>query len=207
MGDERGNAMAVLAGLAPRERYPALREVLMKHRNCSPYTERFVSEAQFVLGDTNGALDRMKQRYGPMVADKLTTLWEQFNRSEGTYNHGWSGGPLILLSQYVAGIAPTSAGFDTYEVRPRLGRLQQVDAKMMTIKGVIKVSIAREEKRITMKVSSPPRAKARIFLPAEGIDVGEVRVNGKSAPIKRADDGSIEFNVVHGSWVLEAVAK
>jgi hypothetical protein len=196
--DDRGNALAVLAGLAPRERYDALKTVLMKHRNCSPWMERFVSEAQFGVGDVEGAMTRMKERYGPMVADPLTTLWEQFKKSDGTYNHGWSGGPLIMLSEYVVGIAPTSAGFDTYDVRPNLGKLQNASAKMMTIKGPIAVSIKRQSKGISMKVTSPHRAVARVLMPVEGLHITQARVNGKPVPVKVAD-GRIEFEVPAGA--------
>src|SRR6185437_7939396 len=124
--DERGNAMAVLAGLMPAEHAQAVKAVLMKHRNCSPYMERYIYEAQFTLGDAAGAMQRMKDRYGPIVADWRSTLWEQFKDDGSSYNHGWSGGPLIVLSEYAAGIAPTSPGFDTFEVRPEMGPLKQV---------------------------------------------------------------------------------
>lgn len=203
--DDRANGMAVLCGFAPREYFPALQKVLMEHRNCSPYMERFVSEAQFTMGDINGAMTRMKERYGPMVADKLTTLWEQFNRNEGTYNHGWSGGPLILLSKYVAGIAPTSPGYDTYEIRPNLGTLKQVSAKVMTIKGIVRVSIKRGEKRITMKGICPPRSHAKIFAPVTDMPVESSSFNGKTTT--HSGGSEVVYEVGPGSWEIVLTGK
>ncbi len=205
--DERGHAMAVLAGFVPSEHAEGVKAVLMKHRNCSPYMERYVYEAQFTLGDAAGAMQRMKDRYGKIVADWRSTLWEQFQDDGSSYNHGWSGGPLIVLSEYAAGIAPTSPGYDTYEIRPQMGTLKQISTKVGTIKGMLRLSIERDDKHVDMKLTSPPRAKGTVYLPVEGMEVGMVKLNGKVVATPAIEEGRVQFEVGPGAWELEAVAK
>jgi hypothetical protein len=102
--DERGNAMAVVVGLANRAMWPAIKRVLETQYHASPYMEKYILESFFLMGDPEGGLKRMQKRYAEMVASPLTTLWEHWDITQGTINHGWSGGPLTLLSQYVAGV-------------------------------------------------------------------------------------------------------
>ena len=118
--DERGNAMAVLAGLTSPSQAAALRTILINDQNCSPYMEKYVLEALFKLGYSDDALARMRSRYSAMISSSATTLWELFPATGG-FNHGWSSGPLGLLDEDVAGITATSPGFATFDVRPVLG--------------------------------------------------------------------------------------
>ena len=55
--DDRGHALAVLAGFADAEQYPALREVFRQHRQASPYMEKYVLEALFQMGYPEDALN------------------------------------------------------------------------------------------------------------------------------------------------------
>jgi hypothetical protein len=72
----------------------------------------------------------MKTRYTNMVNSPLTTLWEDWQiggSGGGSINHGWAGGPLPLLSQYVAGIAPMGIDWKQILIRPQLGNLSWVE--------------------------------------------------------------------------------
>ena len=68
------------------------------------------------MGRVDLAVQRMLERYDPMLHDEWDTLWEQFNDNVGTYNHGWSAAPLYILSKYVVGVRPTAPGFARYEL-------------------------------------------------------------------------------------------
>ena len=69
--------------------------MLATEYHASPYMEKYVLEALIQMGEPTGALARMKQRYGPIVASPLTTLPE--NWDGGTDNHAWSGGTLTYF--------------------------------------------------------------------------------------------------------------
>ncbi|MFV0364684.1 MAG: hypothetical protein ACK5LL_16565 [Suipraeoptans sp.] len=74
--DDRGNAMAVIAGLAKKENYPQIRQVLTTQELASPYMEKYVLEALFKMGYDNDAYTRMRSRYSSMINSSNTTLME-----------------------------------------------------------------------------------------------------------------------------------
>lgn len=169
--DDRGQAMAVLSGLAPVENYPAIKQVLRKEYHASPYMEKYVLEALFQMGDADFAICRMKNRYAKMLSDKdCTTLFEGWDVVKGesgwTYNHAWSGGPLTLLSQYVCGIKPVLPGFKRFIVQPDLGELTNVFATVDTVNGMIKVSVSRSKKKMLIKLTVPEGTLAELIFPS-----------------------------------------
>ncbi|MEM7548576.1 MAG: alpha-L-rhamnosidase C-terminal domain-containing protein [Bacteroidota bacterium] len=168
--DDRSQGLAVVAGLVDEDKYEAIYKVLQDEQHGSPYMEKYVLEALFQMGYPEFALQRMKERFDKMVNHPtITTLWEGWGIGAegyggGTTNHAWSGGGLTLLSQYVAGVYPTSAGYETFHVRPQLGGLKEVKCIVPSIKGDIKVSINKSEE-YTLEVSIPENTEATFFLP------------------------------------------
>ena len=166
--DDRAQAMAVVSGLASPDKYPALTKVLDAEYHASPYMEKYVLEALFVMDEPDRAFDRMHKRYGRMLSyDDHTTLFEGWGIGAegfggGTVNHAWSGGPLTLLSQKVCGIAPTSPGFRTFAVNPQMGRLKNASATIDTNYGLISVSLSRRGDRIDGTVTVPSGTVATV---------------------------------------------
>ena len=229
--DERANAMAVLTGLAVKEKAPAVAKVLNSVKNASPYMEGYVEEALFVLGHDTNALTRMKDRYGLMVNDaNCSTLWENFQDHEptpknpdGTKNHAWSGGPLTCLFRCVAGVAPESAGYGTFHVLPQMGTLKEVAAVVPSVKGDIRVALSRGASRFTLDLTSPAGTTAVVGIPkgpflAAGKAVGEIRSGdaviwsggtpkpGAGVSWVGEDEAYYRFSVGPGAWRLSAVA-
>ena len=169
--DDRAQAMAVVSGLATKDKYKALTQVLQVERHASPYMEKYVLEALFQMGEADLALQRMKERYGRMLDySDYTTLFEGWGIGEegfggGTINHAWSGGPLTLLSQRVCGITPTSPGFRTFRVAPQLGKLQEASATVDTHYGLIKTTVKRVGKRLKIALTVPEGTRAEVLFP------------------------------------------
>ncbi|MTB50362.1 alpha-L-rhamnosidase C-terminal domain-containing protein [Lewinella sp. W8] len=158
--DDRGASLAVVAGIAPKEYFPALRRVFAEQRHASPYFEKYVEEALFQMGYPEDALTRMKERFGPMVNGPGTTLWEGWEIGSakyggGTDNHAWSGGGLTLLSQYVAGVAPLEPGYRRVRIRPQLGPLQRVEATVDTPLGLLRVEVQRKGEELLIEYDAP----------------------------------------------------
>ena len=80
-----------------------------------------------------------------MVNSKYSTLWElwSYDESEGAehgnsgYNHGWAGGPLILLSKYFAGFVPDEKLSNTYQICPDLSVLTNIKAEFPVKEGIL----------------------------------------------------------------------
>ena len=116
--DDRANAMLVLSGLAGEDDYPQIIEVLANTYEASPFCEKYVLEALCLMDREDIAMQRILDRYAPMLTDEYDTLWEKFSEDRGTVNHGWTAAPLYILSRYVAGVQPTAPGYESYTVTP-----------------------------------------------------------------------------------------
>jgi hypothetical protein len=184
--DDRANAMAVIAGFAGPDKYPALLEVFRKQAHASPYMEKYVLEALCIMDQPAFAQQRIKQRFAKMVDHPVyTTLWEGWGIGAegfggGTINHAWSGGPLTIMSQYFAGIAPTAPGFASYSVFPQMGSLGKIQTKVVTPKGDIALELSNTKESFSMKLTSPAGTQATVGIPIPaGGSIAEVKVNGQ----------------------------
>lgn len=129
--DDRAQALAVVAGVLPKELYPTIRPFFRQQYHASPYMEKYVLQALCEMGYYQDAMDRMRLRYEAMVDSPLTTLWEGWGIGKegfggGSYNHAWSGGPLTILSSYMAGVKVVEPGFKVFSICPNLGNLSHV---------------------------------------------------------------------------------
>lgn len=220
--DDRANAMAVVAGLADPAYYPAIRQVLIDEHHASPYMEKYVLEALLLMDSPDQAIDRMKGRYAFMLSDDKDTLWEMFDEmvlpgfgslGRGTYNHAWSGGPLTIMSQYMAGVSPTAPAFREYQVCPQLGSLEWIEAKVPTRFGVIKVRHDSSGGAYSSRINSPMGTKAQLGIPLEHLsEHRRVLVNGsrvEESDVKResSDESYVYFSIPPGEWKLTVVNK
>ena len=186
--DDRGQAMAVVAGLADEDKYPALLKVFQQEEHASPYMEKYVLEALFTMGEADYALTRMKKRFGPMVNNPgYTTLFEGWGIGAdgyggGTFNHAWSGGGLTILSQYLCGIRPVEPGYKIFEVKPRMGSITYARALMATVRGKIHVSIQQGVKNFSITVTVPENTECEVYLPAV---YPKIFCNGKAVKAKK----------------------
>ena len=166
--DDRANAIAVLAGLYREEDKETIVNTLYNVRNSSPYMEKYVEQALCELGRVDLALARAKERYADMIADDGTTLWEFWKKSAGTSNHAWAGGTLYVLARYVGGVYPTTAGFDTFAVRPDTSALSDFSLLVNPVDGV--------EISVTASRLADGRQKLIVECTSEG---GQLIVTGK----------------------------
>ncbi len=165
--DDRANALAVLSGLAGKEKYESLREAILAEENASPYMEKYVLDALCQMGYVSDALKRMKKRYRQMVESGCSTLWEYWN-TDGTLNHAWSGGPLITMSRYIAGIRPLDTAYAAFEIRPEICDLTHIVCTVPSPRGEIRLALERTADHISMSVTIPKNAAASVYLPLTG---------------------------------------
>ena len=182
--DDRGNGLAVVAGLVEPAKFEAIKKVLQAEFHASPYMEKYIMESFFIMHDAAAGLARMKKRYANMVNSQLTTLWEGWGIGSegyggGSYNHGWSGGPLTLLSQYVAGIAPDKPAYKTFSIIPQPGNLNEIHCIAPSSKGNITMDLSREKNKLKMEVIIPVNTQATVGIPKPGFNFLKVSVNNK----------------------------
>lgn len=201
--DDRAQGLAVVAGMAPEENYPAIRKQLSAVQYASPYMERHVLEALCVMGFPQDALERMRRRYRQMADSQYTTLWERFELATGTSNnHAWSGAPLIVLSRHIAGITPLKPRFAEFQVRPQLAGLEYVSTTVPTPAGQIAMRAARQGEGLSITLGVPAGTTARLLLPESYTDC---RIDGKKEKPQPADEaGCVELRLAAGSHAIVA---
>lgn len=183
--DDRANGLAILAGFATKEMEEKTVKFLTADRmGASPYMEKYILEALLSGGYVQEGLDRMKQRYTNMVTSPLTTLWEDWaigGAGGGSINHGWAGGALSLLPQYVGGIYPYEAGWETIMIKPQLGDLEWVECDVPIKNSVLNVKVKNDKKKgkYEIEVFNSSKNTCIVAFPKDKIKGSELILNGK----------------------------
>lgn len=165
--DDRVQALAIVAGLAEEDKYPAILNIFKTIEHASPYMEKYVIEALFKMGQGRFGMERMRRRYNRMVNDPMhTTLYEGWNFSDdGSCNHAWSGGGLIILSGMVCGVTPIEPGYGKWQVAPQPVDINSAMTVVPTIKGLLKVSFHISGNVLSLTVKAPKGTSGQIVVP------------------------------------------
>ena len=171
--DDRANALAVLSGLADSEQYPAVLNVLTSTENSSPYMEYYVLEALCKMGEYEEAKNRIRHRYEDMVNEDYSTLWEFWNSWQGTMNHAWSGGPLVIMSKHFAGITPLKAGYEKIKIDPQYSLSDNLSCTVPSVRGLITLSYEKTENDCIIELTVPEGSESVLYVP----DNATVKIN------------------------------
>jgi alpha-L-rhamnosidase len=175
-------------------------------------------EALYQMRFENDAIARTKKRFKEMTDHAYSTLWEDWKiggSGGGTINHAWCGGALTLLSQYGAGVAPVTPGYQTYHVLPQMGPLKTIKTTVPSVKGNIDVELRNAAEAFGLKLNSPAGTTAIVGIPQANITEIEVNGtvvwrNGKSEQsvagltFLENTDRYIKYTVVAGKWSFRA---
>ena len=221
--DDRAHALAVVSGLAKPEQYDAIREVFRTQEHSSPYMEKYVGEALYMMRFEEDAIARTRKRFKAMTDHHYTTLWEGWGIGKegyggGTINHAWCGGALTLLSQYGAGVAPITPGYGTYHVLPQMGPLKHIKTTVPSAKGDIHLELHNKVESFTMDLVSPKGTVAVVGIPKRSDKIiSTIEVNGKivwkdgkanvqPVGLRLIEDTEyyIKFNAQPGHWRFSA---
>ena len=163
--DDRANALAVLSGLADKEQYGIIKNVLTTTQNSSPYMEYYVLEALCKMGEYAAAYSRIKDRYADMTSADYSTLWENWDMYWGSKNHAWSGGPLVIMSKHFAGIAPLGAGYERVQIDPQYALTDSMTCTVPSIKGLITLNYEKSGKSYVINLTLPEDMEAVLYIP------------------------------------------
>ena len=130
------NCLAVVLGYADEKRTAGIIASVIENDNIPKLTTPFYKFFEYEIlcqnGRTREAFERMKAYYGGMIDLGATTIWEEFDpdmKGEEHYAmygdpydkslcHAWGAGTLYFVGRYLAGVKPTSPGYETFEVSP-----------------------------------------------------------------------------------------
>lgn len=135
-------------------------------------------EARFQLNDDDRAMEAIRRPWQTMVdGDPGRTMWEFIMADGGVENglrntdHAFSAGAAWLMSEYVAGVLPTSPGFTTFDIIPHPGHLTWVQCRVPTPAGAISIeyNLDRDEKTYQADFEVPPGTTGRVAVPRLGL--------------------------------------
>lgn len=181
--DDRAQALAVVSGIADKAKYPALLKIFKKEMHASPYMEKYVFEAMMQMGYPDEAMNRQKLRFKKMLNNNnFTTLFEGWGIGEegfggGTVNHAWSGGGLIVLSQYLCGVSPVKPGYKEFQIMPMPGHLQYANVAVPTENGLVSSGFKNTPSGFELNCTVPANTKAIAGIPLK--KYSSISVNGE----------------------------
>ncbi len=167
--DDRANALAVFSGLATEDQYRVITNVLNTVQNSSPYMEYYVLESLCKMGEYEAAYNRIKDRYADMVSADYSTLWENWDMYWGTKNHAWSGGPLVIMSKYFAGITPLGAGYEKVKIDPQYDLMGNINCTVPSVKGLITLDYSKSSDNCTVNLTLPQGMSAVLYVPSDAV--------------------------------------
>ncbi|MBQ7152477.1 MAG: alpha-rhamnosidase [Clostridia bacterium] len=119
----------------------------------TPYFKFFELEAMAQIGDLKYVMDNIRSYWGGMLAEGATSIWEEYKpgvpaaeqlamygRSyDKSLCHAWGASPVYLLGKYVLGVRPTSPGYGTFEVEPRLEGFKELNGTVPIQGGIVTI--------------------------------------------------------------------
>lgn len=157
--------------------------VVSRGMSCSVYGSQFLLEALYNAGRADVALDYLtsdsKRSWRNMIREGSTISMEAWGnefKPDQDWNHAWGAAPANIIPFKLVGIQPLEAGYKIVEIRPQISRLNNVSAKIPTVKGPIHLQISPT----TLSFSLPEGISARVCMPAPSQHY-VVIVNGRIA--------------------------
>jgi len=165
----QGNAMALACGVVPPERMKSVVDyVAAKGFTCSTYMAQFVLEALFAGGREDEAFRLMTsaghRSWLGMMSKGATITMEFWDLTLDEpwrvpdMNHAWSTAPLNMISRRVLGVTPLQPGFTEIAVRPRPGPMKRLSGSVPTVRGPVRLEMAREGDRWRVSLETPAPA-------------------------------------------------
>jgi alpha-L-rhamnosidase len=204
--DDRVQGMAVVSGLSEKNQWEAMKKILGNTFQAGAYLEKYILESYFMMNDAEAGFERMKNRYQKMIESKHTTLWEGWDIGSakyggGTYNHGWTGGPLTLMHEYVAGVKSTSN--DEVIIAPQPANLKFYKTVSHTKQGLIKQEYKSDNQKVRLSLNLENNLFGKIYFPKiNNKKYRQITINGiVKMPTNETENGCL-FEIRTGKTLI-----
>ena len=208
------NAIPLAFGLVAPENVPKVVELIRRKRlSCGVYIAPFVIEACYRAGEPELAYDLLTSKdehsWHEMLKHGATTcmeVWGPDQKSNTSWCHPWSSGPVFLISEYVMGLSPSVPGWKAVRFAPQLpASWEEAHFRRPIPQGRVTVEYARASGFV---LTVPPGVEADVQVP-EGVPARiERALDHARGPLSEAQRAVLAENrweeqvgVGRGVWV------
>lgn len=161
------NIFAVMYDIATKEQVKSIKENVLLNDNITkittPYFEGYELDVFGKLEQYDYIENKINSYWKGMLDLGATTVWEEFNpelsgiqhyemygdKYGKSLCHAWGAAPIYLLGKYFLGVYPTTAGFDTSEVKPYLGNFKYISGTVPVKDGEVRVYLSKDKLKVT----------------------------------------------------------
>jgi alpha-L-rhamnosidase len=169
------NACAVVYGVVPTQHLKAVgSHVAGLGMHAEPQTAAEVIRTLATVGDYDQLLVRLTDRstngWANILARGATFCWEVWQPSDAngdSMSHGWGSNVLVEIQQWLLGVRPSGAGFETFDVAPPASGPMSAIGTVPTPRGTVVVGwrrAAKDRPATNVDLIVPPNATATLFL-------------------------------------------
>lgn len=168
------NMFALAFGLVPPAgQEKVLRFMQSRRMACSVYGSQFLMDALYEGDYADYGLELLsattQRSWYNMIRSGSTIAmeaWDIAYKPNLDLNHAWGAVPANTIVRKLMGLEPLSPGFDTFQIKPQLGKLEFAALKTATVKGNIAVAYHKSAANHTLEVLIPGASVAHIYIPA-----------------------------------------
>ena len=193
------NMYALAFGLVPAaDQEKVLQFIKSRRMACSVYGAQFLMDALYEGGYADYALELLtattQRSWYNMIRSGSTIsmeAWDIVYKPNLDLNHAWGATPANTIVRKLMGVEPLSPGFDTFQIKPQVGKLQFAQLKHPTLKGSVEVFFQQNPQENRLEITIPGGATAQVYMP---IAAGKVQlwVDGKKSAA-RLQNGFFEL--------------
>jgi hypothetical protein len=199
----QAGVFAVAFGLAsPSRAAQVASSIANRGMACSVYCAAFLIQAAYA-GDRPDVASGLLASTGTnswmnMIAQGAGATMEAWTTTEKpnlTYSHPWAASPAFNIPRSMFGIAPTSPGYDTLDIKPQPGTVTWAHITSPSVKGEVGAAFDTVGARTDVGVWVPANAVARVFVPNVPAGTTSIYEDGSSV-LGTVTDGYLEVDGV-----------
>ncbi|WP_435654083.1 family 78 glycoside hydrolase catalytic domain [Cellulophaga baltica] len=141
---------------------------------CSVYGAQYLLEGLFKNGEAQYGFDLITETEGDrnwwnmmeVGATMTMEAWDVKYKPNSDWNHAWGTAPLNIITRYMWGIKPKTAGFEIAEIKPQLAELSHTTIKVPTKNGIISGTYQKSEKSELYTLEIPKGMSAEFTIPS-----------------------------------------
>lgn len=119
----------------------------------TPYMRFYELSALCEVGEFDYVFEELNSYWGGMISEGATSFWEQYNPKDvgdaryAMYGrpfgkslcHAWGASPLYLIGKYFIGLTPAEAGYESFNLCPKLKYFKSLEVTLPTNIGEVKI--------------------------------------------------------------------